>query len=417
MALLLVGVAGLGLLPVWSALWARHQYRAAEEADRKREFVTAREHIDKYLWLRPRDADAHLLAARVARRAGNFPLAEEHLARCAALIGSSKALALERALLHAQQGDLPAPIEAQFRIWVDEGHPDSLLILEVVSQQFMRTYRLSDAADALDRWLALAPDDVWALMRRGWVYERFNRFEAAMADYEHAVAVAPDLDGPRLRLAYALLHGKNDAAEALKHFETLYQHGLRGHAVLLGLAQCRRQLGDQAEAERLLDDLLATHPDDPAALMEMGRMAYQMGRPEEAVPRLEEAIRLDASAYQAHFVLYQCLEQLGRRPEAEEHRVKADQIKADLDRMQRLTSQLQKAPRDASVRCEIARLFLRLGEPREAVAWFHRALELDPSLESAHRGLADYYDSVHEPDKAEEQRRLAAQGKRNAGPP
>src|SRR5579884_4481336 len=70
LAALLVGVAALGLVPVWSALWAKHHLQAAREAEHKREFVSAREHIDEYLRLRPRDAEAHLLAARIARRAG-----------------------------------------------------------------------------------------------------------------------------------------------------------------------------------------------------------------------------------------------------------------------------------------------------------------------------------------------------------
>ncbi len=414
LAALLVGVAALGLVPVWSALWAKHHLQAAREAEHKREFVSAREHIDEYLRLRPRDAEAHLLAARIARRAGDYPRAEEHLTRCAALAGSSKALALERVLLRAQQGDMPPNLEAQFRIWVDEGHPDSVLILEVVSQQFMRTYRLSDAADALDRWLQLAPDDVWAHWRRGWVFERLNRFDEAMSDYECAVAAAPDLEGPRLRLANALLNGKNNPGEALKHFERMYDHGQRDPAVLMGLAQCRWELGDEDQARKLLDGLLASHPDDPALLTELGRMALQMGRTEEAEARLEEAVRLDPISHAAHWALYECLEKQGRKAEAEEHHARADQIKADLDRMQQLTRQLQREPRDPAPRAEIAALFLRLGEPKEAVAWYNRALELDPYLESAHKGLADYYDSIHEPEKAARHRQLAARKKPDA---
>jgi tetratricopeptide (TPR) repeat protein len=407
-ALLLLAVIGLALIPAGGGLWVRYHYRIAEQAFRKREFVTAREHIDQCLRVRPRDAESRLLAARIARRAGDFDRAQAHLAAYAASGGSDKTVALERFLLHAEQGDMPPTVEALFRVWVDEGHPDSVLILEVVSQQFMQSYRLSDALDALDLWVERAPDDVWALLRRAWVYERLSRFDEAMRDYERAVELAPDADVPRLRLARALLYGKSDAAEALKHFETLYRHGERGPAVRLGLAQCRWDLGEQDEARRMLDDLLASRPDDPVVLTELGKIAIQAGRSAEAERHLRVAVRLDPASFQAHNALCQCLEALGRTPEAAAQRRKADQIKEDLARMERLTRKLQESPRDATVRCDVGRLFLRLGEPREGVAWLHRALDLDPFLQPAHEALADYYDSIHDAAKADEHRQLAA---------
>jgi len=415
--LLLLAVTGLALVPAGGALWFRHHYRAAERAFHKREFVTAREQIDHCLRVWPRDPDGRLLAARIARRAGHFDQAQEHLDVYAKLVQSGPALTLERLLLRAQQGDLPPRVEAQFRIWVDEGHPDSALILEVVSQHFMHHYRLSNALDALDRWLALEPDDLWALLRRGWVYERLNRFEEAMADYEHAVRVAPDVDGPRLRLAQALLYGKSGAEEAEKHFRAVYDRGERGPAVLLGLAQCRWHLGDPDGAQRILDDLLAAHPDDPSVLGEVGKIAMQMGRDAEAEPYLREAVRREPASYQAHNVLAQCLERLGRKADAEAEQKKADQIKEDVTRMQELTGKLQDSPRDATVRCDIGRLFLRLGEPKEGVAWLYRALELDPFLRPAHEALAEYFESVHDAAKADEHRQLASRPRPPAGPP
>jgi tetratricopeptide (TPR) repeat protein len=415
--LLLLAVIGLALVPAGGALWRRHHYRAAEDAYRRREFVTAREHVDQCLRVWPRDPDARLLAARIARRAGAFDRAEQHLDAYARLVGAAPTLTLERLLLRAQQGDMPPRVEAQFRLWVDTGHPDSALILEVVSQQFMQNYRLSDALNALDQWLGLEPDDIWALLRRGWVCERLNRFEEAMSDYERAVELAPDVDGPRLRLAHALLYGKNDAAEAMKHFEALYRRGERGHAVLLGLAQCHKELGDEDQARRMLDDLLASRPDDAVVLTELGKMALQLGRPAEAEPHLREAVRLDPASFQAHNALYQCLVTLGRKAEAEEQHRKADQIREDLDRMQQLTRKLQESPRDATVRCDIGCLFMRLGEPREGVAWLLRALDLDPFLQPAHAALADYYESVHDAAKADEHRQLASRPRPPAGPP
>lgn len=158
----------------------------------------------------------------------------------------------------------------------------------------------------------------------------------------------------------------------------------------------------------MLDELLASSPEDPVVLTELGKMAMQMGKPAEAEAHLRHAVRLDPVSFQAHNILCQCLEALGRTAEADEQRHKADRIKQDLSRMEQLTRKLQESPRDATVRCEVGRLFLRLGEPREGVAWLYRALELDPLLQPAHAALADYYDSVHDAAKADEHRQLAA---------
>jgi tetratricopeptide (TPR) repeat protein len=415
--LLLLPVIGLALVPAGGALWFRSHYRAAERAFHKREFVTAREQIDQCLRVFPRDPDARLLAARIARRAGAFDRAQEHLDVYANLVGSGQTLTLERLLLRAQQGDLPPLVEAQFRIWVDQGHPDSALILEVVSQHFMHTYRLSNALEALDRWLELEPDDLWALLRRGWVLERLNRYDEAMEDYERAVAVAPDVEGPRLRLAQALLYGKNDPRQAEQQFQAMYDRGERGSAILLGLAQCRWERSDAEGAQRILDDLLASHPRDPTVLSELGKIAIQLGRDAEAEPHLREAMRLEPTSYQAHYTLAECLEHLGRPSEAEAERKRADQIKEDVTRMQELMTKIQESPRDATVQCDIGRLFLRLGQPREGVAWLYRALDLDPFLRSAHEALADYFESVHDAAKVEEHRQFASRPRPPAGPP
>jgi tetratricopeptide (TPR) repeat protein len=407
----LLALAAAGLIPAAAYLWAGHHFRAAQEADRKRQFGEAREHLEACLRVWPRDPETRLLAARVARRSAAFDEARQHLDVYARVVGKSDALILERALLRAQQGDIPPHLQRQLEALIEDNHPDSVLILEVVSQQYMRSYRLSDALDSLNRWLELAPDDVWGLLRRGWVYEQLNHFDQAMADYERAVDLAPEVDGPRLRLAHALLYGKNDAPQAMPHFQTIYNHGDHSTPVLIGLARCHWEIGEQEKAEQILDQLLASSPDDPEVLGELGKVALELGRHQEAESRLREAVRKSPSSFQAYYWLHQCLEAQGRKDEAQESLAKGKAIKADVDRMQQLTRRIQAEPRNAAIPCEIGRIFLRFGEDRDGVAWIHRALELDPMLESAHQALADHYASVHDAKKAEEHRQLAAEAR------
>src|SRR4051794_28439670 len=54
------------------SLLARRHLRAAEQAVQRRDFAQAGAHLADYLRLKPDDTDVRLLAARTARRGGDF---------------------------------------------------------------------------------------------------------------------------------------------------------------------------------------------------------------------------------------------------------------------------------------------------------------------------------------------------------
>jgi tetratricopeptide (TPR) repeat protein len=408
--LLLCAVICLGLCPLAWVIWGEHQFRAAQAANRKREFAQASEHIDKALRVFPKGAKTRLLAARIARRAGRFDEALGHLDICSGLVDSSEELLLERLLLRAQLGEMPPAAEARLANWVDEGHPDSLLILEVISQQFMRAYRLSDAMDCLDKWLELDPDDIWALLRRAWVFERFNQFEDSMKDYERVVELAPDLESPRIRLAVDLLRGKKDAKGAREHFQVMYDRGSRNSTVVVGLAECLWESGESEEARVLLNDATLSEVPNIDALQLKGTIAEAERRPEEAEECFRQAARLMPWSYEANFRLHRCLEQRGKQSEAQVFLDRANRAKTEDEHMMALTHKLQESRQDATIPCEIGQIFLRRGEPDEGVAWLRRALAVNPKLKAAHVALADYFESVHDTVNAARHRQMAQDG-------
>jgi tetratricopeptide (TPR) repeat protein len=402
----LLALIGLGLVPLAYMGWGEYHYRAAEKANRQRDFAGAREHISKALRVFPRGPKTRLLAARIARRAGNLGEAMDQLDVCNSLVDSSQELFLERLLVHAQAGDMRADVETRFRMWVDEGHPDSVLILEVLSQQLMRGYRLGEALDSLDQWLKLAPDDILALQRRAWVYERLNRIDEAIDDYVRLLELSPQLEDPRLKLAVALLL-KKEVSEALKHFQILHDQGSRSREVLIGLAECQWQSGELDESERILKDLDASRPHDPEVVMLLGRIANARGQSAEAEARFREAANRLPWSYPANIALYQCLEALDKKAEAQIYLDKANRAVEEDQRLIQLTQSLGKSRQDATIPYEIGKLLLRRDETKDGVGWLLRALQINPKLKAAHEALADYYDSIHEKEKATHHRQLA----------
>lgn len=388
-ALLAVIVIGLGLAGLRA--WAHHLERSAREAIGRRDYDRAQEQLQAALRLRPHSPDLLLLRARLTRMLGQYDQADRALDAARQYGASAEAVSLERGLLRVMQGQMTVPQEVALRNLVNAGHPDTVFILEALTQAYTRSYRLKDARDCLDVWLQERPDDYPALMARGWVFERQLLFDRARDDYRRAAQVAPDPTEAELRLGQALLElGDNQAA--LPVFQALAERHPNHPAIGLGLVQSHLKLAQLDEAQALLDRLLADHPREAPLLLERGNLALQQGDPEAAEPWLRKAAELLPHDYQTNYVLWQCLRQRGKHEEAKQVDARVRQLQEDAEKMRALTDQLQGRPTDASLRLEIARIFLRNGEKREGLLWLQAALQLEPQNRAVHRALARYYE-------------------------
>ena len=387
-------------------LWYRSvdaHLRAAEASLADHDDAGARDHLARYLVVWPGDPRAHLLAARVARRERHYDEAEEHLRHCRRAGGYAAAVAVERALADLQRGDGRA--EPDLRARAEAGDAESLPVLEVLTQYYLDSYRLDRAGECLGLYLRQRPDDLLALLGRGYVRERFLDFAAAAADYRRAVAAHPDDDRARRRLGETLLVS-GDPAEALPQFEHLLARDPGDAAARLGLARCQRQLGRAAEAAATLDALLADGPPPAAALAERGEAALDAGDAAGAEKWLRKAAAAAPHDRKAHAALARCLEQQGKSADAEAARGEVRRIDADLRRLDELSRAVIHAPDDAALRVEGGLLFLRGGEPEEGVRWLNHALRLDPSRADARRALAEYYEKNGRKGSAEAHRRF-----------
>jgi Flp pilus assembly protein TadD len=376
---------------------------AAERAIERRDYATAYDHLEECVKRRPHDARFLFLAARTARRAAHYEQAEEHLRACQRLEGPTDAIALERALIRAQQGD--SEVESYLLARVSQGDPDTLLIWEVLIQQYLDTYQLFKARDCLDRYLERRPDDVQALLGRGFVWERLFFYPEAVDDYRRAVQVEPENDRARLRLAETLLiTGPPD--QAAEQFEELRWRHPDSRAARIGLARAWRRQGRTAEAGQLLDALLAEDANEAGALTERGLASLDEGDAAGAETALRRAVALAPADPEALHNLCQCLRLRGRDDELRDYQACFDRLDADLKRLAQVTNAVLKAPHDPALRCEAGVLFLRTGEEQEGVRWLNLALHEAPGYRPAHQALADYYQRTGRSDLAGRHRRL-----------
>lgn len=365
--------------------WTGQFLRQGEEALAARAFGKAKEQLALYLTYRPGDTRGRLLAARAARRLRDYDEAAAHLRRCRDDGGPEEAIGVEYALIALQRGD-EAPDEA-LRQRSRQEDELALVILEALIQYEIDTYQLRQAQRDLNLYLSRRPDDLHALLARGYVWERFLNFADALVDYQKAVAAHPRDDRARLRLADTLLIA-GTPEEALEHYQHLAQRWPEKFEVRFGLARCRRRLGQAEQAARELDALLADGADNGELLWERGLLALDQGRPEEAEPLLRRAVQLRAHDRRIFHSLSRCLLELGKREEAQTWSARADQLDADVRRLHQVCQEVLQRPNDAALRCEGGLLFLRNGEQAEGLRWLRLALRLDPECSAARQALA-----------------------------
>src|SRR5262249_10735302 len=230
------------------------------------------------LW--PHAPTCLLLAARTAWRSSTFEEAEDLLETYARVRGKDDNYILEWSLLHASRGD--AEDVAKFcQAHVEGNLPDSPLILEALTQGYLLTFQLPEADRALNLWQQRQPDGALVYLYLGRLADLRQGQDEARKNFRRAIELDPDHVEARHRLA-SLLLDLGQAEEALPHAEYLVQPRPDVPLYRVYLARCRDLLGQQDEAEKLLDGVLAREPHFAPALAFRGALAWRSDQPEVA---------------------------------------------------------------------------------------------------------------------------------------
>lgn len=419
--LLIIGLGGYSGI---QAVRAEYHLRAVRKALARPDLADAESHLKSCLALSPESAEIHFLAAQSARRSGAYEKAERHLVDCTRLGWSSEPIELERALGRAQRGEL-ARVEDYLLSGANKDQPEAVLILEALTQGYLKTYRLVDALHCLDLWLERQPNNVQALVWRGEVKERRDSNDEAIGAYRRAAEIEPDNENVRLHLAQALARSDR-AEEAQVHFEYLRHRRPEDPVVLLGMARCGRSLGKADEARQLLNQVLAgdTSSDSKQfagrlpsqslsvfveALSELGKLELQTGQLDFAEKWLRKAAAKAPYDRDIQYNLYLCLHQRGNHVEAQACLAKAEKIAADRQRLAELTRKIAASPKDPVLRHEAGLICFHNGQEHEGARWLLSALLEDPNHRPTHEALAKYFEGTGQAQSAAYHRQRARQ--------
>ncbi len=156
--------------------------------------------------------------------------------------------------------------------------------------------KLPDDPRAVGRW--------FPYLNRGSAYADSDSFGLAMADFEASAALGDEGMGA-FNLG-SVLSAKGRQAEALAAFDRAQKEGYNLYNLPFQRGLALRALGRTQEALAQFEAARALHPPSPTheiLLLELGRTAMQVGKPDEAIAALRQLVAADPRNTQGRYLL------------------------------------------------------------------------------------------------------------------
>ncbi|MGL4421472.1 MAG: tetratricopeptide repeat protein, partial [Gemmataceae bacterium] len=380
-AVVAAGLLSLGLYRIWASVSSNQKVRDAEVALDDRDYLRAKSLLEAAIIERPDSGQLHFLASRAARRQGDFKEARQLLKRSEELGWAEEAIKFERLLLDAQTIDFQRaePVLVKYES-ADPPNPDAELVADVLILGYLQQYELGTALRLLEKWSGRRPRDI---KLRLWTHEigyRLNARDMARRALVEALEINPEHEEARAKLA-ELLNDMHRAAEAKPHFEKLLQFQPKNRNYRFGLAKSLREMSDFEGARKILDTLLAEDNTNYFAMRDRAFIDLFTGKPQDALPRLEEAHRQNPYEIDVLMNYALCLEQMGRSAEAKAIREKQVVAEREIKELEDTTYRISREPANADLRFRAAEILVKNGQEIEARRWLESNFRVDPNHE------------------------------------
>ena len=365
----------------------------------------------RWLGRAPDPAEAHVRAARQAISQGRLEEAAAELARARQQGGRPADVERLWGLLYARAGRADDALPLLRRTWdgpESEGRGPDPEVAGALARIAMQRFDLADAINVVDRWARETPTDPKPLVLRAEIDRRIGVDRiVTIAHLREALRRDANCDEARLSLA-EILYLEGHYAESGQLYAA-YAARHPGHAAgYIGVGIVARVQGEITQAGAALDRALALAPDDTMALKERAAIDLHQGHPDDALRRLDRAIKADAFDPELRYQRSLVLGRLDRRDEALAERRRSEELRREHGEMAEIADQLIHNPDNNALRCLAARWMIDHGRGDEAAEWARLVLRDRPDHPEANRLLADYHQRRGEPGLANFHRLHAA---------
>jgi tetratricopeptide (TPR) repeat protein len=373
----------------------------------------AREHLSRWLKERPNSGEAQYYRAWDALSRNQPQQAVEAVDEARKLGFDSEPLDCLTAIYHARADRFGQAEPALERAFLDQTGPQEMVAKEL-AKIYLMSYRLDRAAQAIERWRALAPQDPEPCLWSNEIASRSNAETAVLIqNYRAALERDPNLDKARLGLAQELSKDRR-FEEAEQEFNVYLKRKPDDTAAFLGLGRNAFQQGEIEEADRFWEAGLRTNPRDPETLKELGQLDLRLGRVEQACRRLKLLTEIEPFDHEVRYSYAQALKIAGDTGQSKKELELATRLRKEHEQIVQLRYSVLKNPADLDSRFQIAKWMMDHGHADEGLKWTKEILRADPGHAPTHGVLADYYGKHGEPGLANFHR-LSARSGPNSG--
>jgi tetratricopeptide (TPR) repeat protein len=389
--LIILAVAAAGVYLAYDQYRLFRLGRTVRRGFAARRFEEARDPLQRWLRAQPRSAEARYYEAWLALADQQPRHAVEAMEQARKLGCDLVLLAPLAGIVRARAGQVndAEPVLRQALLQKREPQTEVARELALI---YLSTYRLLEAAEVIERWKALAPQDPHPYL---WSNEIASRSDTEpsvqIRNYRAALERDPNLDQARLGLAEQLSRDRR-FDEAKQEYHAYLERNPRDATALVGLGRNAFQNGDLDGATRSFEAALAVDPHNPEALKELALADLRVGRFARACQRFEILTRIEPYDHEIRYTYAQALRAKGDAALARSQAEMAARLRQEHDHVLQLRDKLLKDPSDQESRFEVARWMLEHGHAEEGLRWTKEILRADPRHAPTHRALADYYD-------------------------
>jgi tetratricopeptide (TPR) repeat protein len=245
--------------------------------------------------LRPDFTAARLMAAEVLAADHHPDFAEQMLAPVADDDPLGAPARLQRAMLEDRLGHTDEALSELARLSKD--YPDSPLPDAQIGDILRLKTRYADSVAAYDKAIARLKTpghDDWLLYySRGVAYDRSHQWPMAQADFEHALALAPDQPAVLNYLGYSWADADKHLPEARQMIDKAVQQRPNDGAIIDSLGWVLLRGGDSKAAVKTLERAVELEPQDATINGHLGDAYWAAGRKLEATYQWRRALTLN----------------------------------------------------------------------------------------------------------------------------
>lgn len=354
---------------------------------------------------RPDRAELLFQLGRALRRNGELKPSFA-MFRQAQSIGWSAREIEEQVQLGMFQGgrfDQPGPTLEQL-IARNNSDPFAYELYEALSKGYLHAYRFLDAQRTLNFWIEWRPQDAEPRLWRAGIWEKMDKWEQAVAEYQGILKYNPTHYEARLSIARVQMSHLNSVDLAREGFEQCLAVRPDDIGAILGLAECERRLAepDAAEARlRALEQRDLSDDQKTGVWMQLGQILMERRELPEAIELLKRVVDAEPHNSTAMYTLGLAYASDGRQTEAESMFQASKKLDEQFTRLTDITIILASQPNQPDLRWEAGQILMDQGLHREGADWMATALMFDPDHLKTHRSLAQYYaEIVHDPQLA-----------------